>query len=753
MGIKIRKTTVNISGMHCASCAANVEKKLRSLPGVIDARVNFAAEQALVSWNPDSLDPSQIDQAIVQAGYKPLPAAAQPFSDPAERQREISVRFLLARLIICVFFSLPLVYISMSEAFGSRTAPFIQSNSSLIQFILATLIIICGFNFFSSGILTLIRNRRANMDTLICIGVGSAYIYSIFASLGLLIPAGADHSPHLYYETSGLIVTFILLGKYLEAAARGRTSSALYKLVNLAPKMSYVLRDGKEILIPSDRIVIGDMIIVKPGGSIGADGIVVEGYSSVDESMVTGESIPVEKSPGKQVITGTLNKTGSFTFEAIKVGGQTLLAQIIKLVQESQGSKAPIQHLADVIAGYFVPFVIIAAAFSMIAWMLAGQSFSFALAVFISVLVIACPCSLGLATPAAVMVATGIAAQRGILIKHAEGLQRAAGIDTVVFDKTGTLTKGAPRVTNIIGYNKSEQEVVCLAASVEKKSEHPLAEAIVKHAEETGCVLKQVRDFVSHPGRGVSANIEGEKIVLGNRRLLEQKNIQIPPKILEDSGKFEAEGKTVMFAAGSARIYGILAVGDTIKDYAQDAVSLLKNMGKRVVMITGDNQRAAKYISRLLSVDDVLAEVLPQDKESEVKNLQGRGRKIAMVGDGINDAPALAQADVGIAIGSGTDIAIESADVVLVRSDPRDVATVIDLSRYALKKIRQNLFWAFFYNIIGIPIAAGALYPFTGFLLNPMVAAAAMAFSSVSVVTNALMMARYKSPELKRFSR
>ncbi|MCU0651229.1 MAG: copper-translocating P-type ATPase, partial [Candidatus Omnitrophica bacterium] len=549
------------------------------------------------------------------------------------------------------------------------------------------------------------------------------------------------------------IVTFILLGKYLEAAARGRTSGALYKLVNLAPKMSYVLRDGKEILIPSDRIVIGDMVIVKPGGSIGADGIVVEGYSSVDESMVTGESIPVEKSPGKQVITGTLNKTGSFTFEAIKVGGQTLLAQIIKLVQESQGSKAPIQHLADVIAGYFVPFVIIAAAFSMIAWMLAGQSFSFALAVFISVLVIACPCSLGLATPAAVMVATGIAAQRGILIKHAEGLQRAAGIDTVVFDKTGTLTKGAPRVTNIIGYNKSEQEVVCLAASVEKKSEHPLAEAIVKHAEETGCVLKQVRDFVSHPGRGVSANIEGEKIVLGNRRLLEQKNIQIPPKILEDSGKFEAEGKTVMFAAGSARIYGILAVGDTIKDYAQDAVSLLKNMGKRVVMITGDNQRAAKYISRLLSVDDVLAEVLPQDKESEVKNLQGRGRKIAMVGDGINDAPALAQADVGIAIGSGTDIAIESADVVLVRSDPRDVATVIDLSRYALKKIRQNLFWAFFYNIIGIPIAAGALYPFTGFLLNPMVAAAAMAFSSVSVVTNALMMARYKSPELKRFSR
>ncbi|MFA5101219.1 MAG: copper-translocating P-type ATPase, partial [Candidatus Omnitrophota bacterium] len=530
---------------------------------------------------------------------------------------------------------------------------------------------------------------------------------------------------------------------------KGRTSRALYKLMNLAPKKASVVRDGREIEIPVEDVLIGDIVVVKPGGRIAADGIVIEGYSSVDEAMVTGEALPVEKMPGKQVIAGTVNKTGSFRFEAIKVGRGTFLSQIIALVQEAQGSRAPIQQLADKIAGFFVPLVMIIAVCAYLIWLFSGHEFGFALTIFISVLIIACPCSLGLATPTAVMVATGIAAQRGILIKQASSLQRASGIDTVIFDKTGTLTKGVPRVTDAIGYTRSADDVVCLAASVEKQSEHPLAGAIMHDASERGCVIKTVANFVSHPGKGVSATVDGEHVTLGNRKALELRNIQLVSKVQEDAQRLETQGKTVMFVAGNVKIYGLLAIGDTLKDFSIEAVALLHRMGMRVVMITGDNPRTARSFSEILGVDSVLAEVLPQDKEAEIKKLQSAGRKVAMVGDGINDAPALAQSEVGIAIGTGTDIAIESADIVLVRSDPRDAAIVLDLSRYAMKKIRQNLFWAFFYNIIGIPVAAGVLYPFTGFLLNPMIAAAAMAFSSVSVVSNSLLMGRYRPPSLK----
>jgi P-type Cu+ transporter len=745
----IRKTIIGIAGMHCASCAHNIEKQLAALPGVADARVNFAAGAATVSFDPDAVTIEKIFQAVTDAGYKPVGSGVPGSFGTQDAQRQRERDSLKARFLLSLCLSVFLMYISMAGTFALPLyTPFLE-HSPLIQLILATVVIVCGLSFFSSGVIAFIKTRRANMDTLICLGVGSAYFYSLYLSLAARAAGVTHHPVHLYYETAAFIVTFILFGKYLESTAKGKTSRALYKLMSLAPKKAYVMRDGREAEIPVDDIMIGDIVAVKPGGRIPADGIVIEGYSSVDEAMVTGEALPVEKSPGRQVIAGTVNKTGSFRFEAIKVGRETFLAQIIALVQEAQGSRAPIQQLADTVAGFFVPAVLIIAVCAYLIWIITGHDSGFALRIFISVLIIACPCSLGLATPTAVMVATGIAAQRGILIKQASSLQRASGIDTVVFDKTGTLTKGVPRVTDVIGYTRPSGEIVCIAASVEKKSEHPLAGAIGQDALDRGCGVKPVADFVSHPGKGVSATVDGEYITLGNRKALELKNIQLPPRILEDAQRLEAEGKTVMFVAGNARIFGLLAVGDTLKDFSIEAVALLRRMGKRVVMITGDNPRTAQSLAQVLGVDAVLAEVLPQDKEAEVKKMQARGEKVAMVGDGINDAPALAQADVGIAIGSGTDIAIESADIILVRSDPRDAVTVLDLSRYAMKKIRQNLFWAFFYNLIGIPVAAGVLYPATGFLLNPVIAAAAMAFSSVSVVVNALSMGRYRLPELK----
>ncbi|MFA5099806.1 MAG: heavy metal translocating P-type ATPase [Candidatus Omnitrophota bacterium] len=747
---KIRKTIIGIGGMHCVSCAINVEKQLTALPGVEEARVNFAAGEASVSFDPETVDIEKLYQAVTAAGYTPVSAAAPGAFGAGDTERRSQQRSLKIRFLISLSLSAPLMYISMAGTLNLPLYTAILDNSPLVQWILATLVIICGLSFFSSGILAFIRTRRANMDTLICLGVGSAYFYSFSLSLTVWMAGAKFYRQHLYYETAAFIVTFILLGKYLESAAKARTSRALYKLMNLAPKKAYVVRDGRETEISAESVMIGDIVVVKPGGSIAADGIVIEGYSSVDEAMVTGEALPVEKLPGKQVVAGTVNKTGSFRFEAIKVGRETFLSQIIALVQEAQGSRAPIQQLADKIANIFVPVVISIAACAYLVWFFSGYEFGFALTIFISVLIIACPCSLGLATPTAVMVATGIAARRGILIKQASSLQRASGIDTVIFDKTGTLTKGVPRVTDVIAYTKSADEIVCLAASVEKRSEHPLAGAIVHDAFERGCAIKPVADFVSHPGKGVSATVDGEHVTMGNRKALELRNIQIVPKILEDALRLETQGKTVMFVAGNVKIFGLLAIGDTLKDFSDEAVALLHRMGMRVVMITGDNTRTAQSISQVLGVDAVLAEVLPQDKEIEIKKMQAQGSKVAMVGDGINDAPALAQADVGIAIGSGTDIAIESADIVLVRSDPRDAAIVLDLSRYAMKKIRQNLFWAFFYNLIGIPVAAGVLYPFTGFLLNPMIAAAAMAFSSVSVVSNSLLMGRYRPPDMNR---
>jgi len=730
---------VNVLGLHCASCVSTLESALKGSPGINDARVNLGAEQAYVRYDPRETGPEEINKIIEKAGYRTA-AAGQ---ENSARAGEIS--YFRSGFWFSFILSLPLVYLSLAPGFKLPLPAAVSNNNPLFQFLLATPIVLCGRRFFRQGLAGLSRGKRANMYTLISLGVGAAYIYSLFATIAAWTNVSGWAGKELYYETAGLLVTFVLLGKYLEANAKRKTSDAVKKLLGLAPNTALVLRQGEEKEVPVEQVVIGDIVIVRPGERIAADGIVIEGYSSVDESMISGESLPVDKAPGKEAVCGTINKTGVFKFEAIRVGRDTMLAQIIRLVQDAQGKKAPVQELADRISAVFVPAVLAAAFLVFGLWLLAGQEFIFALNIFIAVLIIACPCALGLATPTAVMVGTGIAAANGILIRNPASLETAYRIDAVVFDKTGTLTRGKPLLTDYSAYhNRNKDEILSIAASVEKRSEHPIAEAIVNGARERDIPVKDVQDFVALPGRGVMAVFNGEQILLGNRKLLEKKSIELPSVVSDDSRRLEAQGKTVMFVVSGGKIIGLAAVGDTLKDFALEAVAALKKMKKRVLLITGDNRGAAETMAGYLGIDEVLSEVLPQEKEEQIKKLQAKGLKVAMVGDGINDAPALAQADIGISIGSGTDIAIESGDIVLIKDDLRDAVMALDLSRYAMKKIRQNLFWAFFYNLIGIPVAAGILYPFTGFLLSPMVAGAAMAFSSVSVVGNSLSMKRYR---------
>jgi P-type Cu+ transporter len=746
--IEAEKTAVvNIVGMHCASCVATIEGVLKKSAGINQARVNLATEQAFVRYDPRKTDVSQIRKVIDHAGYRAVGGSQETDREEEKQIRLNRIVELRGRFWISFILSLPVVYISMAPGFDLYLPGFIAQHNWLVQFLLATPIIFCGSEFFDQGILALIRTKRANMYTLVAVGVGAAYLYSLFVTMASWELVGKLPVHGVYFETASLLVTFILMGKYLEAGAKKKTSDAIKKLLALAPKTALVIRAGEEKEIPVEDIIIGDIVVVKPGERIASDGIVIEGYSSVDESMITGESMPVDKKPGKEVVCGTINKTGAFKFEAIKVGQDTMLAQIIKLVQDAQGKKAPVQELADKVSAAFVPTVFIIAIIVFAGWLLAGQEFIFALNIFISVLIIACPCALGLATPTAVMVGTGIAAQNGILIRNPESLEIACKIDVVVFDKTGTLTRGKPLLTDYLAYHaRNREDVLAIAASAEKNSEHPVAEAIVSGARERNIPLKEVQDFISLPGRGVMARLNNEQIFLGNRKLMEKKKIEISDQVKADSELMEDQGKTVMFVVSGGKIIGLVAVGDTLKDFAVETIAVLKKLKKQVLMVTGDNRRTAESIAQYMGLDDVFSEVLPQDKEEQIKKLQSLGFRVAMVGDGINDAPALAQADIGIAIGGGTDIAIESGDIVLIKDDLRDVVMALDLSRYAMKKIRQNLFWAFFYNLIGIPIAAGILYPFTGFLLNPMIAGAAMAFSSVSVVGNSLSMKRYRRP-------
>lgn len=746
----MEKIILGIGGMHCASCAVNIEDYLRKLEGIFKVNVNLVLKKAYIEYDPQKLTRQDLKKAVEKTGYKVIglsDAISQDKGISLDSEQRFSLRQITSikvKFILSLILSLPLAYFAMAHPSGFSLPRIILENTALIQFILATAVVLLGYQFFMRGTMAVIRMHRANMDTLITLGVGSAYLYSILVSISIWRGSRPSGSHGLYYETAAFLITFILLGKLLEAIAQGKTSEAIKKLLGLQSKKAIVIRDGQEKEILIDEVQIGDIIVVRPGERIPVDGVVIEGHSGVDEAMITGESIPVEKSIGSEVIGATINKSGTFKFKATKIGKDTFLAQIIRLVQEAQGSKAPIQELADKISAYFVPAVLVIGMLTFVIWLLLGKGFNFALTNFISVLIIACPCALGLATPTAVMVGTGIAASRGILIKNAKSLELAHRIQVIVFDKTGTLTRGEPAVTDIINLqNAGKQEVLKYAAIAEKRSEHSLAEAILSSARKDNLEIPEPDAFNALTGKGVIARLNGEIILLGNRRLFLDKNIDT--SAIEDKlVSLEQQGKTAMIVGYKNEILGILAVADTLKEFSQEAVNVLKSLGKQVWVITGDNRVTSEAITKQLNIDRVLAEVLPQDKALEIKKLRDQGLKVGMVGDGINDAPALAQADIGIAIGAGTDVAIESADIVLVKDDLRDVALAMDLSRYAMKKIKQNLFWAFFYNAIAIPVAAGVLYPFNGFLLSPMLAGLAMAFSSVSVVSNSLWMRRYK---------
>ena len=741
---EIASKTLKIKGMTCASCANAVERVVGKLPGIVEANVNLATENLVVSYDPSQLNVFEIKNAVEKAGYEVLKEDTELEADQANETTESEV--LKKKFIIATIFTIPLFYISMGHMLGLPLPMFLDPhfnplNFGLTQLILTIPIILVGNNFYTVGFRTLLKGSP-NMDSLIAIGTSAAFIYGLYAILEIT-KGNHDMAMQLYFETAGMIITLILLGKYLESVSKGKTSEAIKQLMGLQPKTAQVIRYGKEITLPIEEVKVGEIIIVRPGEKIPVDGIVVDGYTAVDESMLTGESIPVEKKINDRVTGGSINKNGSINFQATKVGKDTTLAQIIKLVEDAQGSKAPIAKLADIISGYFVPIVIGIALLASIAWYLSGQSITFTLTIFISVLVIACPCALGLATPTAIMVGTGKGAEYGVLIKGGESLEAAHKLTTVVFDKTGTITEGKPQVTDILTVGRlDENEILALAASAEKGSEHPLGEAIINAAKEKNLILKKVSKFTAIPGHGIETTIEDKKVLLGNEKLMKDKNIILK---LEEQGEGLARaGKTPMFIAIDGELVGIIAVSDVVKDTSSKAIKKLHEMGIEVAMITGDNHRTAQAIAQEVGIDIVFAEVLPEDKANKVKELQGLGKKVAMVGDGINDAPALAQADIGIAIGSGTDVAIESADIVLMKSDLLDVVTAIQLSKKTIKNIKENLFWAFAYNTLGIPIAAGLLYLFGGPLLNPMIAAGAMSLSSVSVVTNALRLRRFK---------
>ena len=747
--VESSEKTLKIEGMTCAACAKSVERVTRKLDGVIESNVNYATEKLSISYDPSKVRVSDIKKSIEKAGYKAIEEETTVDTDKERKEQEI--KLLWKKFILSAIFTVPLLIITMGHMFGEpigfKLPEFIDPmmnprTFAIAQLILVTPVMIAGHKFFTVGFKSLFR-RSPNMDSLIAIGTSAAFLYGIFAIVQIF-GGNIDYAYDLYFEAAGVILTLITLGKYLEAVTKGKTSEAIKKLMGLAPKTAIIIRDGKEVETPIEEVEVGDIILVKPGEKMPVDGEVVEGITSVDESMLTGESMPVEKNIGDKIIGASINKNGSIKYKATRVGKDTALAQIIKLVEDAQGSKAPIAKMADIISGYFVPVVIGIAVLSAFAWYMSGETGVFALTIFISVLVIACPCALGLATPTAIMVGTGKGAEYGVLIKSGVALETAHKIKTIVFDKTGTITEGKPKVTDVVVTNGiSEDELLQLAASAEKGSEHPLGEAIVKGAEEKGLEFKKVDFFKAIPGHGIEVKIDEKTMLLGNRKLMIESNISLE-ELEETSHKLAGEGKTPMYVSIDGKLAGIVAVADTVKENSKKAIEQLHKMGIEVAMITGDNKRTAEAIAKQVGIDRILAEVLPQDKANEVKKLQAEGKKVAMVGDGINDAPALAQADIGIAIGSGTDVAMESADIVLMRSDLMDVPTAIQLSKKTILNIKENLFWAFGYNTLGIPVAMGILYLFGGPLLNPIIAAAAMSFSSVSVLLNALRLKRFK---------
>ncbi len=757
----------NVTGMSCSACSAAVEKSVGKVAGVRSVGVSLLTNSMRVDYDPVATNSGKIIQAVERAGYGASVAERGASAAPARKgvtPVEEARRAMKRRLIVSFVFWVPLMYLAMAPMFHMRSGLPIPGflmeafggaengvSFALAQFLLLLPIVFANSSYYKNGFRALVH-RSPNMDSLIALGSSAAVAYGIFAlfrigyGLGHGDPGTAEqYLQNLYFESAGTILTLITLGKYLEARSKGKTSEAITRLMNLAPKKATVERGGREVEIPAEEIVAGDVVVVRPGQSIPADGTVLEGSSSVDQSALTGESIPVEKQPGDSVSAATVNKNGFFKFRAQKVGSDTTLSQIIRLVEDAVASKAPIQKLADKVSGVFVPIVIAIAVIAAAVWMALGQPFEFALSIAIAVLVISCPCALGLATPVAIMVGTGRGAANGILFKSAEALEIAHTVGTVVLDKTGTVTEGKPRVTDLsAAVGVAERELLETAAALEQPSEHPLAEAVTEKAKQEGLAPAAAGDFRALPGKGVTARLDGVSCAAGSAALMEELHIDASP-LRGKAEEFARDGKTPLFVSSGSRLLGVIAAADVVKPTSRAAVERLKKMGIDVVMLTGDNKKTAEAIRRSLGIDRAVAEVLPQDKEREVRRIQESGQKVAMVGDGINDAPALARADVGIAIGAGTDVAIESADVVLMRSDLLDVATAIRLSRATIRNIRENLFWAFFYNSIGIPLAAGVFYGLFSWTLSPMFAAAAMSLSSVCVVTNALRLRFFRA--------
>ena len=758
------KMTLRIGGMHCAACSRAVERALKKTDGVESAAVNIATEKAVLVFDDKKLKYKDIVNAVVKAGYQVVGKEEDISEKKAKEIKEQKIR-----LIISAIFSIPLFYISMSPMikFVKLPLPEILSHHSnpqifsIVALILCIPVMVSGYKFYTLGFPALFRGAP-NMDSLVAIGTTASFVYSVYSSILSFIGLN-PHGDNLYYESAAVIITLVQFGKYLEARSKGKTGEAIKKLMGLQPKTARIIENGEEKEIKIEDLKVGNILIVRPGEKVPVDGEIIEGYSSVDESMLTGESIPIEKNIGDKVVGASINKTGTFKFKATKVGEDTALAQIIKLVEDAQGSKAPISHIADVVSSYFVPAVIAIALISGIAWFIAVHNFVFSLTVFVSVLVIACPCALGLATPTAIMVGTGKGAELGILFKNAEALELSQKINAIMFDKTGTLTEGKPYLTDIISNDKSDKErLLLLTASAENGSEHPLAEAIVREAKEKNIKPLPIENFKALSGFGIDAIIDKKRILIGNKKLMEKENISVE-SFFNETEKLSKEGKTPMYVAEDGKLLGIIACADKLKEDSVDTINRLHKLNIKTVMITGDNKNTAEAIANETGIDIVLSEVLPEEKSEEVKKLQDKNYIVAMVGDGINDAPALTQANVGIAIGSGTDVAIESADIVLVKSKTEDVVTAIELSKATMRDIKQNLFWAFCYNVLGIPVAAGLLHIFReslinsaigdflvaimgeDLLLNPIFAALAMSLSSVCVVTNALRLNFFKA--------
>jgi P-type Cu+ transporter len=745
--------TLPITGMTCAACARHIEQRLQATEGVNQAAVNFATARATIGYDAKATDVGRLVEAVKATGYgvredSAGKVAAAEFTDTSreEEYRELKGKFMIAALL-----SLPVLVIAMSHG---RIAALNFAGVNWMQLALTSPVVFyCGWQFYRGAWLAL-RNRFADMNTLIAIGTGAAYLYSTAATIapGLFITRSGNHGAMkmevpVYFEAASVIIALILLGKMLEARATGRTSEAIRRLINLQAKTARVLREGREIELPVEQLMVGDSIFVRPGEKIPVDGVILEGASAVDEAMLTGESIAVEKQRGDEVFGATINKTGSFKFKATKVGRDTVLQQIVRMVEEAQGSKAPIARMADVISGIFTPIVIVIAIATFVLWFILAPEevrFTTALVNFVAVLIIACPCALGLATPTAIMVATGKGAENGLLIKGGESLETAHKIQTVVLDKTGTITAGKPALTDILTVaGVGEDQLLRVAASGERASEHPLGEAIVLEARQRNLELSEAINFSAIAGQGIETQIDGRQLLLGNQRLMTERNLSVD-EFAGQAAELTSQGKTLMYAVIDGRLAGVLALADRIKPESKSAIEALRQLGIEVVMLTGDNRRAAEAVARQVGISQVVAEVLPQSKAAEVKRLQAGNRIVAMVGDGINDAPALAQADVGIAIGTGTDVAIEASDITLLKGDLRGVVSAIALSKATIRTIKQNLFWAFIYNLIGIPVAAGLLYPFTGWLLSPVIASAAMSLSSVSVVSNSLRLRGFR---------